>query len=357
MGWPARLAHSCGKRDETMATALVTGGSGFLGSHIILRLLAAGHRVRTTVRSLARERDVRTMLRAGGAEPGDRLTFHAADLERDAAWSEAVAGCDYVMHVASPFPATTPRNEDDLIIPAREGTLRVLRASREAGTKRVVLTSSFAAIGYGHPPTNTPFDESAWTDLQGPDVGPYMKSKTLAERAAWDFVAREGGGLELSVINPVAVFGPVLGPDYSTSVSLIHRLLSGGMPGCPRLYFGVIDVRDVADLHLLAMSRPEASGERFIATSGDIMSIRDIARTLREHLGAAARRVPALPLPDWVVRVASLQIPALRQLVPQLGKVRRSTSAKAGRMLGWAPRPNTEALVASAESLLRLGLV
>ncbi|HVW69328.1 MAG TPA: aldehyde reductase, partial [Steroidobacteraceae bacterium] len=233
-----------------MATVLVTGGSGFIGSHIILQLLAAGHRVQTTIRSLNRAGDVRAMLREGGAEPGDRLAFFAADLERDAGWARAAAGCDYVMHVASPFPTATPQHEDELIIPAREGALRVLRASREAGVKRIVLTSSFAAIGYGHAPTQAPFDETTWTDIRGADVGPYMKSKTLAERAAWDFIAREGGGLELSVVNPVGVFGPVLGPDYSTSISLVQRLMAGGMPGCPRLYFGVVDVRDVADLHL-----------------------------------------------------------------------------------------------------------
>src|ERR1700733_11924584 len=205
-------------------TILVTGGSGFIGSHCILQLLAAGHQVRTTVRSLKREADVRAMLKQGGAEPGNRLSFIAADLENDAGWPETVAGCDYVLHVASPFPASVPKHEDELIVPAREGALRVLRASRGAGVKRVVLTSSFAAIGYGHPAQETPFDETSWTDPAGDDVRPYVKSKTVAERAAWDFIAREGGELELSVVNPVGVFGPVLGPDYSTSILLVQRL-------------------------------------------------------------------------------------------------------------------------------------
>src|ERR1700720_2022461 len=230
-----------------MSTILVTGGSGFIGSHCILQLLAAGHRVRTTVRSLKREEYVRALLKQGGAEPGDRLSFFAADLESDAGWPRAVAGCEYVLHVASPLPSSVPKNEAALIIPAREGTLRVLRASRDAGVKRVVLTSSFAAIGYGRKERQAPFTEKDWTDLSGEVVAPYAKSKTLAERAAWDFVAKEGGQLELSVVNPVAVFGPVLGADYSASILLVERLMGGAMPGVPHLYFGVVDVRDVAD--------------------------------------------------------------------------------------------------------------
>ncbi|MGC1944765.1 MAG: aldehyde reductase, partial [Candidatus Acidiferrales bacterium] len=247
-----------------MSTVLVTGGSGFIGSHSIVQLLAAGHRVRTTVRSQKREGDVRAMLKEGGAEPGDRLSFIAADLEGDAGWREAAAGCEYVLHVASPFPQTVPKNEDELIVPAREGTLRVLRAARDAGVKRVVLTSSFAAIGYGHKAQQGPFDETYWTDPGANDIAPYVKSKTLAERAAWDFIDKEGGNPELSVVNPVGVFGPVLSADYSTSILLVQRLMKG-MPGCPRLYFGVVDVRDVADLHIRAMTDPAAKGERFLA--------------------------------------------------------------------------------------------
>ena len=213
---------------------LVTGGSGFIGAHCILQLLNAGYRVRTTVRSLDREGRVRAMLAAGGAESSAGLSFVAADLMEDRGWPEAVAGCDFVLHVASPFPASVPKHEDDLIVPAREGALRVLRASRDAGVKRVVQTSSFAAIVYGSNPPDRTFTEEDWTDPSG-DVGAYAKSKTLAERAAWDFVAREGGGLELSVVNPVGVFGPVLGPDISTSILIVQRLMDGSMPGCPRL--------------------------------------------------------------------------------------------------------------------------
>jgi nucleoside-diphosphate-sugar epimerase len=340
-----------------MSRVLVTGGSGFIGSHCILQLLAAGHQVRTTVRNLKREGDVRSLLKAGGADPGDRLAFVAADLEGDAGWAEAVSGCEYVLHVASPFPATTPKHEDELIVPAREGALRVLRASRDAGVKRVVLTSSFAAVGYGHKPQKKPFDETSWTDPSGDDVRPYVKSKTLSERASWDFIAREGGSLELSVVNPVVVFGPVLGADYSTSILLLQRLLDGAMPGCPRLYFGIVDVRDVADLHLRAMTHPGAKGERFLAVAGDFMSILEMAKALKARLGVAARRVPTLQLPNWLVRLAAMRDPAVRQIVPELGKAKNATNEKARRVLGWAPRSNEEALVATAESLARLGLL
>jgi nucleoside-diphosphate-sugar epimerase len=340
-----------------MSTVLVTGGSGFIGSHCILQLLAAGHRVRTTVRSLKREGDVRAMLKDGGAEPGDRLSFIAADLEGDAGWPEAVAGCEYVLHVASPFTASIPDHEDELIVPAREGALRVLRAARDAGVKRVVLTSSFAAIGYGQEPRAAPFDETSWTDPDGDGVLPYVKSKTLAERAAWDFIADEGGDLELSVVNPVGVFGPVLGPDYSTSILLVQRLMDGAMPGVPRLYFGAVDVRDVADLHIRAMTNPAARGERFLAVAGDFVSIRDIARVLKGRMGASARRVPTWQLPDWLVRFAAIRDPAVKQILPELGKRKNATNEKARRLLGWAPRSNQEAVLATAESLVQLGLL
>ena len=340
-----------------MSTVLVTGGSGFIGSHVILQLLAAGHQVRTTVRSLKREADVRAMLKQGGAEPGENLTFIAADLESSAGWPQAVAGCAYVLHVASPFPPGIPKTEDELVIPARDGALRVLRAARDAGVKRVVLTSSFAAIGYGHPLQTAPFDETSWTDPQGPDVLPYVKSKALAERAAWDFVLKDAPDLELSVINPVGVFGPVLGPDYSTSILIVQRLMDGAVPGCPRLNFGAVDVRDVADLHLRAMTHPAAKGERFLAVAGDFLSMRDIARILKRRLGAAARRVPTWQLPNFLVRLAALRDPAVRQILPELGKFKNASGEKAKRVLGWAPRSTEEAIVATAESLVRLGLL
>lgn len=340
-----------------MSKILVTGGSGFIGSHIILQLLAAGHEVRTTVRNLKREGDARAMLKEGGAEPGNRLSFAAANLESDAGWPEAVTGCEYVLHVASPLPPSVPKNENELIVPAREGTLRVLRASRDAGVKRVVMTSSFAAIGYGHEERKAPFTEADWTDPAGIDVMPYVKSKTLAERAAWDFIAREGAGLELAAINPVGVFGPVLGPDYSASILIVQRLMDGAVPGCPKLCYGVVDVRDVADLHLRAMTNPAAKGERFLAIAGDFMSMVEMAKLLKARMGAAARRVPRRQLPNWLVRLAAFRDPAIKLILPELGKVKNATNEKARRLLGWAPRSNEEALVATAESLVRLGLL
>ncbi len=336
---------------------LVTGGSGFVASHCILQLLAAGYRVRTTVRSLAREGAVRAMLKSAGADPGTALSFAAADLTSDAGWPEAVAGCDYVLHVASPFPLAVPKDENELIVPAREGALRLLRAARGAGVKRVVLTSSFAAVGYGTAMKGAAFTESDWTDVTGPGVSPYVKSKTLAERAAWDFMAREGGEMELAVVSPVGIFGPVLGSDFATSIEIVKRMLDGALPGLPNLTFGVVDVRDVADLHLRAMTHPDAAGERFLATAGDFITLQTIARTLKSRLGDAARRVPTRGLPDWLLRIVAVFDSSVGQIVPELGKVKNATSDKARRMLDWAPRSTDDALVATAESLLHNGLV
>jgi nucleoside-diphosphate-sugar epimerase len=339
-----------------MSTVLVTGGSGFIGSHCILQLLEAGHQVRTTVRNLARQGDVLAMLQTGGAEPGNRLSFFAADLQGDAGWDTAVSGCDYVLHVASPFPMTVPVHEDELIVPAREGALRVLRAARAAGVKRVVMTSSFAAIGYGLKQQPPRFDETFWTDLNG-EVAPYPKSKTLAERAAWEFIASEGGSLELAVVNPVGVFGPVLGKDYSTSISIVQRLMDGSLPGCPQVYFGIVDVRDVAALHLLVMMHEAAKGQRFLAVAGDCLSILDIAKILKARLGAAAKKVPTRQLPNWLVRLAALRDRSIRQIIPELGKIKNASHDKASRLLGWQPRSSEDAILASAESLIRLGLL
>ena len=340
-----------------MTTVLVTGGSGFIGSHAILQLLGAGYKVRTTVRVLSREAEVRAMLRNGGVEPRDHLSFVRADLMSDDGWPAAVAGCEYVLHIASPFPSTVPKYENELIVPAREGALRVLRASRDAGVKRVVLTSSFAAIGYGHPPREEAFTERDWTDPSKPDVMPYTKSKTLAERAAWDFIDHEGRGLELAVVNPVAVFGPVLGPDFATSILLVQKLLDGALPGVPRMSIGVVDVRDVADLHLRAMTNPAAKGERFLAVAGDFMLLAEIADVLKARLGESAARVPSRQLPDWLVKLARFKDAAVKQIIPELGKWKNASGEKARTMLGWSPRSREDAVVATAESLVRLGLV
>ncbi len=339
-----------------MSTVLVTGGSGFVGAHCILRLLDAGYAVRTTVRDLKREPDVRAMLRHGGVEAGERLSFAAADLTGDAGWPEAVAGCEFVLHVASPFPAGVPKDDDELIVPARDGALRVLRAARDAGVKRVVLTSSFAAVGYGHPPQAAPFDEASWTDVTA-GVSAYVKSKTLAERAAWDFIAREGRSLELSAVNPVAIFGPVLGPDFSTSIALLKSLIDGMMAqGCPRIAFGAVDVRDVVDLHLRAMTSSGRQGRTLPRRRRRLHLDPRRCDVLRPQLGAAAAKLPRREIPDIVVRLGAIVNPMARQVLPELGKAKNATSEKARRLLGWSPRSREEAILASVESMARLSV-
>jgi nucleoside-diphosphate-sugar epimerase len=339
---------------------LVTGGSGFLGTYCIIALLTAGYKVRTTIRSLSKQSDVTKMLQTGGVPDSllTNLSFAAADLTKDDGWAEAVSGCTYVLHVASPLPPGAPKHEDDLIIPAREGTLRVLRAAKSAGVKRVVVTSSFSAIGYGHPPQGKPFNEETWTNLTRGDVSPYHTSKTLAERAAWDFVESEDGkGLELAVVNPAAIFGPVLGSDFSATIIIIQRLLDGDFPGCPQISFGVVDVRDVASLHLLAMTHEKAAGERFLAISPPSMTIQEMAVSLKERLPEVARKAPTRVLPNFVLRIVGLWDKEVALITGELGLVRDATNEKAKTILGWNPRSREDALVATAESLVKFGLL
>ena len=339
-------------RDETV---LVTGGTGFIADYCILKLLDAGYRVRTTVRSLAREGEVRAMLKEGGAEPGELLSFVQADLGSDAGWMEAAQGCTYVMHGASPTPSGPQTKLEDWVRPAVDGQLRVLGAARDAGVKRVVLTSAFGAIGMGHKPQTRPWNETDWTDLSG-HVEPYQVSKTMSERAAWDFIAREGGGLELAAVNPVAVLGPVLGPDYSHSIRMVVSMLNG-IPGCPKINTGFVDVRDVADLHLRCMTDPAAKGERFLAISGHSLWMIEVAKILKARMGAAASKVPTREVPNLVIRAAALTDPAIKMMVPMLGVMMDATAEKAQRLLGWKPRLVEESVVATAESLIRLSLV
>jgi dihydroflavonol-4-reductase len=249
-----------------------------------------------------------------------------------------------------------PKDENELIVPAREGTLRVLRAARDAGVRRVVVTSSFAAIGYGHPPTERTYTESDWTNTDAPGVTGYVKSKALAERAAWDFIGREGGALELAVVNPGGIFGPVLAADYSSSIEIIARMLNGSLPFLPHLYANVVDVRDVADLHLRAMTHPAAKGERFLASAGS-MSFPAIAQAMKAGLGSAGAHISTRTVPDWVVRLGAHVNPLMAQIAPEVGKTHNTSSAKAERLLGWKPRPKEDAVVATAESLIRLGLL
>ena len=326
---------------------LLTGGSGFLGAHAIVQLLQQGYQVRTTVRSLDREPDVRAMLAGAGVDPGDKLSFVAADLSADAGWDEAVASTDYVLHVASPFPPSAPKDEAELIVPARDGTLRILRAARDAGVRRVVLTSSFAAIGYGHDGPG-PYDEATWTNLEAP-IGAYVKSKTVAERAAWEYAA--AAGLELTVINPTGIFGPALGPDFASSLGVITALLEGRLPFLPDQRFGVADVRDVAALHLIAMTDDRAAGQRFIA-SGGYSSMAGIAGILRSRLGADAAKVPTRRIPTWLLKAVALVVRPLRALAREAGVRREPRLGKATRVLGWSPRPVEDTIVDTARSLL-----
>lgn len=331
---------------------LVTGGSGFVGSYCILQLLNEGYHVRTTVRSLDKADDVRAMLIAGGAADLNRLSFAAADLTSDSNWIAAVEGCDYVLHVASPFPSGEPKDENELIIPAREGALTVLRAARDANVKRVVMTSSFAAIGYSIDPQNHVFTEEDWTD-PNMKIPAYVKSKTLAERAAWEFIDKEGGDLELTVINPVGIFGPVLGKDYSSSIGIIQQMMSGEMAGIPNLSFGVVDVRDVADIHIKAMISPVAKDERFLAASDGSVTFPGIAKLLYDQHDQLSKNVPAGVLPDWVAKLAA----SLKEEFQPVTSVKVMSNEKAKRILNWQPRAKEAIILDTAKSLIKFGLV
>jgi dihydroflavonol-4-reductase len=334
---------------------LVTGGSGFLAAHTILRLLSDGHRVRATIRSARRGTEVGGWLAAAGADTR-QLTFAVADLTSDAGWDDAMADVEHVLHIASPFPPRQPQNPDDLIVPARDGTLRVLRTATRHGVNRVVLTSSFAAIGYTAKTSGRPYDESDWTDPSG-DNDPYVKSKTIAELTAWDFARTHAGAPELTVINPVGIFGPAVGPNLSSSLGIIAMLLDGKPPLLPRASFAVVDVRDVVDLHLRAMVDPRAAGQRFLASSGAPVALPEIAATLRARLGARAARVPVRQAPDWFVRAAARIRPELGILAGLLGEPKRISHAKATEILDWHPRSPADAVTASAESILGLRTV
>ena len=336
-------------------TVLVTGGTGFVASWTIVELLKRGYAVRTTLRSLGKERQVRAKT-STQIEPGNQLTFFAADLTSDAGWDAAVAGCDYVLHVAAPVGVHAPRNPDELIIPTRDGALRVLRAACLANVRRVVLTSAIEAC---RPPMGSPdsvSDETQWTAADNVGLGPYRIAKTLAERAAWDFMASQSGPTTLTTILPSAVTGPVLSTDNLHSLQLVQRMLNGSLPRYPRLGFCIVDVRDVVDLHIRAMTAPQAAGQRFIAAS-DWMWMADVAHVLRSELGASAKKVPTRPMPDVVLRIVAMFQRPMRFVVPLLGRKHVFTAAKAKAVLGWEPRPSARTIIDSARSVIAIGAV
>jgi dihydroflavonol-4-reductase len=334
-------------------TILVTGGSGYIAGFLIRQLIGEGWIVRTTIRSLDKAASVRKIL----AVDDEKLSVFAADLTSDDGWAAAMAGCTHVAHVASPFPPKAPRHDDELIIPARDGALRALRFAKGAGVGRFVMTSSTAAIAYGRARAqDMPYTEADWTDETSADAYAYVKSKTIAERAARDWVRAEGGAMIFCTVNPALVLGPVMSGDYSTSVEVIQKLLSGALPGCPDIGFGMVDVRDVADLHVRALTAPDMAGERFIA-SGPFLKLIDIAAILKSRLGPQARKVPLRKLPDVLVRLTAIFDPLVRQVTGELGRTRAMDASHARTILNWVPRPAENTIADCAHSLIEQGLV
>ena len=337
-----------------MSKVVVTGATGFIGAHIIIQLLNEGHDVKGTMRNLQRA-DAMRKIYGEHTDKLDNLSFAKLDLMSDEGWDKAFKGADYVIHVASPVPAEIPKDENDVIEPAKQGALRALKAAANNGVKRVVMTSSVAAIMYGHDNPNGTFTEEDWSNPQSKSNSAYTKSKTLAERAAWDFVGgQEGNGLELVTINPGMVLGPVLESDFGTSAIVVKKLMEGTFPGTPQLGWPVTDVRDVAQMHLLAMTTPKAAGERFIAANG-FMWMNDIAKVLKQELPEKTKKVPTKNLPTWLMRILANFDKEVKSVAFELGLKRETPSDKAQKILGWQPRSNTDAIVSTAETLLQYG--
>ena len=334
---------------------LVTGGTGYIGGEVIKLLLDRGWTIHTTVRDKAKSE---AGLRERFGSPGeDRFKVFEADLIDDAGWAEAMEGCSHVAHVASPVPAAPPKHENDLIVPAREGTLRALRFANEAGVERFVQTSSMAAIGYGRNETEYTVDESDWTDLTHPDVYPYVKSKTIAERAARDWMDATQTGMEFVSVNPSMVLGPVDSGDFSASVEAIKQMLDGSMPMAPDLGFAIVDTRDVAELHVKCLEEPGLAGERFLA-AGPFMKIIEVGEVLRDRLPPEhTKKVPTRRMPNWMVSVLSIFNAGVRSIKSELGKTRNADASHARERLGWQTRPAEESIVDCAKSLIEHGVV
>jgi nucleoside-diphosphate-sugar epimerase len=337
------------EENDMAEIVLVTGGNGYIAGWCIAELLNRGYAVRTTIRNLSKE----TMVRSSIAAAADtrNLAFFAADLTKNDGWKAAAAGCDYVLHIASPLGMNNSRNPNDLIIPARDGTLRVLQAAVTARVKRVVITSAANAASPSSYTEDGVTDETLWTNTDDPTLIPYRLAKTLAEKAAWEFMRTMACDTTLTTILPGAVFGPILSRDNLNSVQVVGKMLRGEMPGLPRIGLEVVDVRDLVDLHIRAMMAQAAAGERFLAT-GELIWLSDVAKVLRDNLRTDAKKVPTRAIPDFIVRLMAIFKPELREITISLGRKNRHTTRKAETLLGWKPRPAHETLIDCAKSLL-----
>jgi len=341
----------------TAAKVLVTGASGFIAKHCIAELLRRGFTVQATLRDLDRQNETRCAIANAGADAGG-VSFFAADLMGDDGWERAMDGCTYVMHVASPFPLKNPRDAQEVIRPAREGALRVLRAAGRSGVKRVVMTSSIVSITLPWPeaPVGRVFNETDWTNPERPDITAYVVSKMLAERAAWDYVKSEPRAPELSVVNPAFVLGPAPDADLSTSQEVLHLMGKGAYPAAPRIGFPISDVRDVAVTHALAMTSPEGAGQRFLSANGFLRLI-EVGRLIADVLPDLAKKVPRFELPDFAVRGLALVDGRLKAVLPDLGFPRPVSNAKAHSVLGQTFRSPQEAVKSAAASLRALHVI
>ncbi|MBC6113000.1 SDR family oxidoreductase [Pedobacter fastidiosus] len=343
---------------ENSETILMTGGTGFVGMQIVLQLLQKGYNVKTTVRSMSSKNKVLATLEAAGIKSFEKLDFIEAELTKDDNWAEAMKGCKYVISVASPVFFDIPKDENEAIRPAVEGIVRILKAAKNAGVKRVVMTSSFGAVGFSHTNKNTQTTEADWTDPNLKGLSTYEKSKGLSERAAWDFIRNEGGNLELSVINPVAILGPSLSTHISGSFDILKHMLDGSMKAIPGISLNIVDVRDVADLHIRAMTDPKANGERFIATADGQISMPEIAAFLEKIMPDVSKNVSKRSVPDWIINIASLFNSQAKTAAMFLNVNRNVSNSKAKQILGWKPIANNEdAIIASLESMLKFGII
>jgi len=340
---------------------LVTGATGFIAQHCILQLLEAGYLVRGTARSSGRTQEIVDILAPHLSEVGKvhlpDFDVVAVDLTEDEGWKEAVTGCRYVLHVASPLPRSAAKNDEELVVPARDGTLRVLRAANEAGVERVVLTSSISAIVYGNDRSRT-FDESDWTNLNGKRLGSYDKSKTIAERAAWSFIDALGaeGAMQLVVINPGLVLGPVLSADWGTSGELVKRIIDHDVPAIPDISLAMVDVRDVASAHVSALTTPEAAGQRFICAEAN-HSMMEVAVILKRHLGPLGYKIPTRRLPSIAIRIMALFDSTVRLAMNDLGTSQPVNNQRIRTVLRWSPRNLDEMTVSMADSMIHFGVV